>query len=263
MFDKPWEHKNNNNWTNIPDFSRCTTNQLYDFWKKNINDQIIYHGTNDKAWKAIQKDGFLSPSRRIWDDDFYELEALILKAGYELGFGTRREGQAFLTPEKSIGISYALRSPEAWSFFVEEPTWKTRNRAEAERSLNYHLIYGFFRNKPIAEVMKVLHDEKPDLINHSLLNEQELKRAQEIFDKYGSYFKDCKPVLFSFSSRFKDANYTQPFFSNFEAFKKIIHEAEPIADTFIVHACGYETTIEKDLSLSYLKKAERVYQRNK
>ncbi len=165
------------------------------FWSAHIKDFVVYHGTNDKAWERIKRDGFLSHTRRFWDDDLYALESLIKKAGWKEGFSSRRDGLVFLTSDEEAGASYAKRSPELWSFFVGNQNWFARNKEGAKESLKYFLAYGYNEGKHLSEVDKVLRLEKDAFSSHSLLERDEVYQAFDIFEKFWPFFAKERPLL--------------------------------------------------------------------
>jgi hypothetical protein len=182
--------------------SRMTLGQLEHFWKEITKDISLYHGTNHKAWKAIRETGTLSPTRRFWDDDLYELERIIIKAGTEEGFASKREGRVFLTAQKDTGIRYALRSPELWSHFAGTYYWECRDFEKAAKNLRYDLTYGFFHRKQIEEHERAIATARQDTPAYSSLRREEIERAEELFSKYWAFFEDCQPVLLEFSPRY-------------------------------------------------------------
>lgn len=244
-------------WNEDIPFHTYPTEQLEAFWTTHIKNKRYYHGTNDKAWQHIQKEGQLSPENRFWGTAFYELEQLLIKAGNEEGYGTRREGKFFLTSEHSKGRNYANGSPEAWSYFIGREAWDNRDKKQAIERFQEYLIYGYFFGKQVADAKTMLAQDKPDIANHTLLNEQDLKRAYVLFDEQWDFFKDCRPVLLSFSATCVENHFKEKFISDFSQFKEMVKKhQEKITWMLPLLLLNPKFEFTEPLSLSYLVDVE-------
>lgn len=212
---------------------KLSDQELRIFWEQTFEQHCFYHGTNSLAYDMIQKTGKLCPRTRIWDDDFLELEQLLIKAGNEHGFGTRREGKIFFTHALNNARSYAQASPETWSYFIGSNVWLRRDKTEA-----------------INMLQAMISREA------SMLSLEEKERARDIFEKYWKIFEPVKPVVLVFSPAIMDRLLVKPIFTDFHAFKEYIaSNNDNYASTFTK---GLDAGITEDspVSLEYLVAVE-------